>query len=322
MVVAPRTFHGESKHGRSEGVHTVRAILDAELLLHAAPFIRLAMETIEGRGDALFARGVGQQIASDLPRQKFIVGEILVERLDDPVAIRRNIALHIALVTIGVGITREVEPVQSHAFTVGRRVQIFLRGTLDSVWRFVRKQCVNLRRIGWKSCKIKRETAQNSFARSRWRRRQFFLFQTHADKGVNGIERHGTVLECRHDHFLHREESPMRFVICAFEHPAFKQFLFCWRQREMRIRGRHYVVFVLSEDAADQFAMFRVAGFDDCHSVFEQLQRSLALIEAQLCLARRRVRAVTAEAAIRKQRPDLKVEINPRRCWHRRSHGD
>ena len=110
----------------------------------------------------------------------------------------------------------------------------------------------------------------------------------------------------------------MRLVVRALTDPAFEQFFFGSRQREMRVRRRHQVVFVLGEDAADKFAVFDVAGFYDSHPVFEFLQRAVALIETQLGFARSGVRPVTAEATIREQRTNLEIEIHRRNLRRRR----
>ena len=120
MVVATRAFQGQPEHRRAERVHAVDDVLGAKLGFDAAAFVRLTVQAVEGGGNALVARRTRQQVARKLPEEELIVGQVLVERLDDPVAVRRHVALDVGLIAVGVGIAREVEPVHRHALAVGR----------------------------------------------------------------------------------------------------------------------------------------------------------------------------------------------------------
>ena len=121
MVVAAGALEGQAEEGGAEGVHAVDDVGDAELLLDDAALLVLHVEAVEGRREALVLRGVRQQVAGELPRDELVEGEVLVERLDDPVAVRPHGAVAIHLVAVRVGEAREVQPVGGHPLAVARR---------------------------------------------------------------------------------------------------------------------------------------------------------------------------------------------------------
>ena len=98
---------------------TVGHVLVAELLLDAAALIGLAVETIEGGGQDLFVRGLREEIPGELPRDELVVGQVLVEGLDDPVTPRGEIAVGVGLISIGIGKAREIEPLVGPPLAVG-----------------------------------------------------------------------------------------------------------------------------------------------------------------------------------------------------------
>ena len=67
MIVATGAFHREPEHGGAASIHAINRVFGAKLFINAAAFVGLAMETIERGGDALFARGIRQQVAGELP---------------------------------------------------------------------------------------------------------------------------------------------------------------------------------------------------------------------------------------------------------------
>jgi len=61
-----------------------------------------------------------QEVARDLLDDELIVGQVAVDRADDPVAVEVIDARLVLLVAITVRVTRRVEPVTSPAFAVVR----------------------------------------------------------------------------------------------------------------------------------------------------------------------------------------------------------
>ena len=66
---------------------------------------------------------MGQFVAGDLLDDEFIVGHIVVEGIDDPIAIKPNVAQLVFFETVGIGIARGIEPQTAPAFAVVRRGQ-------------------------------------------------------------------------------------------------------------------------------------------------------------------------------------------------------
>ena len=58
--------------------------------------------------------GVGEQVAGELPGDELVVGHVLVERPDDPVAPGPDGPVDVGLVAVGVGVAGQVEPVDGH----------------------------------------------------------------------------------------------------------------------------------------------------------------------------------------------------------------
>ena len=124
VVVAAGALDREPEHRRAECVHPIDDVLGAELLFDAAALVGLAVQPVEGRGDPLLARRARQEIAGQLPGQELIVGKVAIERLDDPVAVGGHVALEVVLVAVGVGVSRQIEPVHRHALAVRRRLEV------------------------------------------------------------------------------------------------------------------------------------------------------------------------------------------------------
>jgi hypothetical protein len=63
VVVTAGALERQAEHRGTEGVDTVRNVLDAELLFDAAALVRLPVQPVERGGYALVTRGRGQQVA-------------------------------------------------------------------------------------------------------------------------------------------------------------------------------------------------------------------------------------------------------------------
>jgi len=103
------------KERRSEGDRAVGDVLGAPLLLDRATLVGLAMVAIECRGQDFLSRGVRQEVAGKLPGDERVEGEVRIERLDHPVAPGPRGAVNVGLISMGVGISRHVQPVDGHS---------------------------------------------------------------------------------------------------------------------------------------------------------------------------------------------------------------
>src|SRR5689334_5284284 len=72
---------------------------------------------------SLVIRCSRQQVAGELPGEELVVGQVLVERADDPVAPRPDVAVAVGLVAEGVGVAGHVQPVHRQALAEVRRGQ-------------------------------------------------------------------------------------------------------------------------------------------------------------------------------------------------------
>ena len=120
VVVALRAFHGQAEEGSTVGVDAVRDIFHAEFFRDRAALLRLAVESIEQRRELLFLRGVGQQIAGNLPCGELIEGQVFVKGIDHPVAIGPDKTIVVRLVAVGISKACDIEPILSESFTIAR----------------------------------------------------------------------------------------------------------------------------------------------------------------------------------------------------------
>src|SRR6185503_12865128 len=96
--------------GGCRSSHTVLDGLGAIFLVVPATFViglRIAVKT--GR-NFLLECGIWQKISSELFDGELIERQVTVESIDHPLTIRPHRAGKIHLVTVGIGITRQIEP--------------------------------------------------------------------------------------------------------------------------------------------------------------------------------------------------------------------
>ena len=128
VVVAAAAVHREPHPGRARGLDAIDDVLGEPFLDDAASFAVEAMVAVEGRGHDLIARGVREQVAGELLDREGVEGLVVVESLDDPVAVGPHRALRVALEAVGVGVAGEVEPLSRHMFAVIGRGQQAVEG--------------------------------------------------------------------------------------------------------------------------------------------------------------------------------------------------
>jgi hypothetical protein len=125
VVVAPgavdRHAAGGGHHLRDHVVEIVGAGLPPQhvaLRLHLADEVPRAGRQ-EAGGDHVLGIVGGEHVAGDLPPQKLVVGQVVVESVDHPVAIPPGIGPQlVTLEAVRVGVVGDVEPVAGPAFAV------------------------------------------------------------------------------------------------------------------------------------------------------------------------------------------------------------
>ena len=76
------------------------------------------MIAIEGGGENLLARRIRHEITCDLPGDKLIVGQVLIERLHDPISPCPHGSVAIILIAISVCVPRHIQPLDCHALAI------------------------------------------------------------------------------------------------------------------------------------------------------------------------------------------------------------
>ena len=110
VIVTAGAFQRQTQERRAEGIDAIHHITDPELFFDDATFLVLQVEAVERGGQTLLLRCFRQQIAGKLPGREPVEGQVLVERLNDPIAVRPHRPGRVHLISIRVRVTREVEP--------------------------------------------------------------------------------------------------------------------------------------------------------------------------------------------------------------------
>ena len=151
MVVAARAGHGEAEHAARYGVDALVALVGATLYrLGLIPYPRGSAEEA-CRLEIVGGGFLVEQVAGELHLQEMVVGHVVVEGFDDPVAIDVGaIERHVAAATrieaanVVVGVARDIEPVPAPAFAIAWRGQQAIDNLGEGVGRLVFFKVVDL----------------------------------------------------------------------------------------------------------------------------------------------------------------------------------
>src|ERR1051326_3964004 len=122
MTLSAAQRDAEEDLGRR--VHPVDHSLDAILLLIDAALAIGQRVAMKARRHLLIAGRLWKKIAGQLLDDELIVGQVAIERADDPVApAPGERAAGVLFIAVAVGVAGEVEPVAAPALAVGRRGQ-------------------------------------------------------------------------------------------------------------------------------------------------------------------------------------------------------
>ena len=234
MIVAARTFQRQPEKCRRERVHPVRHVFIAEFLGNAAAFIGHAVEPAKSRGQALLARRLIEQIAGKLPGEKFVVREVLVERLDDPVAPRPHVRVAVGLIAERIRVACQVEPFLGHALAeMGGREQA-VRNFLKRSRRAVRHEHIHICLPGRQTREIEASAANPVLARSSRRRLQVLLLEPGEHEEVKRSSGPACIGNLRKGNPVgHRHKRPVRLVLRPLGDPLANQFDLVLAQTEI-----------------------------------------------------------------------------------------
>ena len=312
--VALGTVQGESHPSRAHGGHPVLHRLGAILLGVATALVVDLGISIEASGDALGQGGLGQEITGQLIDGELVERLVAVEGLDHPLAVRPNGTGQIHLITVGIGITRQIEPPPGHVLPVVGRGEQAVDEVLKSAGRRVREKGADLGRFRGQASKIQGHAADQVGPIGFRLLLQPLLGQSGHDEPVDGILEGGRLGQV----FWRlgpdgRLEGPMLLGIdlgpdSALPNPA--------REAGDLVRGqswplgRHDLVRIGGGDAADEFAVFGFSHHQGGLAGFGRLERRRPGIQTKIGLLL--VRAMAFGAAPNQQRLDLGREVGGR----------
>ena len=147
VIMAARTLHGlPEKCHRGRRDHVVESIVDRHFLVGSNGV--KSTEAEEGRCDLCARIRIGDLIPGELFGNELIVGQIPVEGIDDVVAVAPGEFLElVTLITFGLGVARDIEPVPPPAFAILWPRQEIIDNMLEcTVGRIARKRPLLFRR--------------------------------------------------------------------------------------------------------------------------------------------------------------------------------
>ena len=288
VVVTLRATQRDAEEHRRRRVDAVEHGLNAELLGVNAAFLidlRVAMEP--GR-DLLPDGRVGQQIAGELPDGKLIEGQVLIEGVDDPVAVFPDGPRRVEGITVRVGVTGRVQPPAGPTFAVMGRGEQPIHQPLEGVRTSVVEKRVHLFRPGGKTDQIEAQPANQRDAVSFRRRRDSLLLQPGEDKSVDGTPHPLLVLHVRRRDALRRHERPvdvaLGLFVCrcrsALVDPLLDECNLNITQRRFLVRHPRYFR-VNALYGLDDQALCAPAPLE-CRAAFTALQRGRGRVQSKL----------------------------------------
>ena len=162
MVVADRAAGGQAHPDAHGGVRAVDRVAEEELVVDGAAFARRDIAAIEPAGDALFAGGIGLEVAGELPGGEDVEGQVVVEGLHDPVAVGPHAALVVEVQAVRVGVAGGVEPAAGHVFAIARRSQEAFDDLVVGLRGVVCEEGVDLGRCRRQAGQVERHAAEKA----------------------------------------------------------------------------------------------------------------------------------------------------------------
>ena len=154
-------------------------------------------------------RAALDQVARNLNLYKSVVGNVIVEGLNDPVPVspcQRNGV--IGIIAGRVGITHKIQPVSSPTLAIMRAVQQTINDSLKGVGLMIMNECVDFVRCRWQSDQIKCRPSQQRLPIGWFHWRELLLFESIVHKAIDHVRGPG-ILNPRRRDTLNRLKRPM-----------------------------------------------------------------------------------------------------------------
>ena len=146
VVVADRAAGGQAEPDLRRRLGAVAGVEDEVFLVDRAALVGRDVAAVEAGGDLLIERAVRQQVAGQLLDRELVERLVLVEGVDDPVAVGPDLAVVVEVDAVRVGVAGGVEPVAAAMLAPVRRRQQLIDVLLVGVRRLVVDERLDLGR--------------------------------------------------------------------------------------------------------------------------------------------------------------------------------
>ena len=262
-------------------------------------FLRGEQQAIEGGADTRLLIRIRHQVACDLFDGETIEPFVVIEALDDPIAVRPDVARIVAVIADGVGKAYHIKPANGHALAIVRAFEHTLDELLVGIRRGIIDEGGDFFRLRRQAQQIRVKAADQSSAIRFGRRFQTKLSDALFHQSIHRVFPGGNRSLLRH------VIRPVLLILRALGDPTFENFFLLSGEFLVRIGRRHQLVFIGAEDPFDQIAFIRLARHEGV-----LLQSGLTHIEPQFRLAMAWVVAVAVETVVREDRPHITVELD------------
>ena len=272
------------------------------------------------RGHELLIRRVRQQVPRELFGGELVERFVGVKRPDEIIPISPDRAQRIVRISGRVRIARLIEPEARPMFAESRLRQQAVDHAFISTRSGILLETLHIGRSRGQAGQIQRHPARNRGALGLRCRRKFLAFQSAENEAVHRIRSPSHIAHLRECRSLRRDVSPVRCIRRTLLDPFFDQLFLPRREFLVGFRRRHHLRLVGRHDSHQQFAFVRPPR-DDGRKPIHDRERAFPRVQPQPALAPFAtfaivgIRSVTTNAVLRKDRPNVPVEID--RFGHR-----
>ena len=278
VVMALRTSEGEAEHRLAQGLHAVGVVVDEVLRGDGAALVCVHVVPLETGRDELGVGRVRQEVTGQLLQDELVVGQVVVEGLDHPVAPEPHVAAAVDGEAVGVGVTGGVQPLERHAFAKVRASQQASDELGIGLGVAVSDEGLDLFGGGRQAREVEGYATDQRGAIGASGGLKPLLLQRRRDECIDGVAGGGR------RRFLGHREGPVGFVFRALLNPGLQRRLVLRTQLEVRLRRGHDVIGVVADDALPDFALGKVT-WDDRGAAFMFTGGFFREVEPELGLA-------------------------------------
>ena len=266
MAVALHAAHREALENLPCGHVAIHRSHQAELLVVGAALAVHLGKAVKGGGEFLVESGAGDEVAGELVDDELVVGKVVVEGLDEPVAVFPDVAVGVVAQAFGIGVTREIHPDGGPAFAEARGGEqaLGLGGNCGGEILFGGGlEGVEFREGGREADEIEGSAAQPLGGLGGGGGREVFRLELGEDEAVDVVRRPCGVFYRRSWMIFGCGERPMLAPFRALGDP-FPQGLHIGFAEARAVVGlRHEIVGIIGDHTGDHFRFLRLPGHDD-----------------------------------------------------------